>query len=45
MDISHTLVLALTVVGGPLYEITHDAATDLMSRTPYVDAVLPGGAP
>ncbi|WBB70323.1 Na+/H+ antiporter subunit D [Micromonospora sp. WMMD812] len=37
--------LALTVVAGPLFDVTADAATDLRDRTPYLRAVLPGGAP
>ncbi|MET0414802.1 MAG: Na+/H+ antiporter subunit D [Actinoplanes sp.] len=37
--------LTLTVLAGPLFGVTADAATDLLSRTPYVRAVLPGGAP
>ncbi|SIN39037.1 Na+/H+ antiporter subunit D [Micromonospora cremea] len=37
--------LALTVLAGPLFEVTADAAADLRSRTPYVRAVLPVGAP
>ncbi|WP_405434595.1 Na+/H+ antiporter subunit D [Micromonospora sp. NBC_00617] len=37
--------LTLTVLAGPLFDVTADAATDLLSRTPYVRAVLPGGVP
>ncbi|MEV4826063.1 Na+/H+ antiporter subunit D [Micromonospora sp. NPDC049274] len=37
--------LTLTVLAGPLFDVTADAATDLLSRTPYVRAVLPGGTP
>ncbi|MEV4655668.1 Na+/H+ antiporter subunit D [Micromonospora sp. NPDC049301] len=37
--------LALTVLAGPLFDVTADAAADLRSRTPYVRAVLPAGAP
>ncbi|WP_308194978.1 Na+/H+ antiporter subunit D [Micromonospora sp. R77] len=37
------LGVALTVVAGPLFRVTADAATDLRQRTPYVRAVLPGG--
>ncbi|MEU4337451.1 Na+/H+ antiporter subunit D [Micromonospora lupini] len=37
--------LTLTVLAGPLFDVTADAATDLLSRTPYVRAVLPGVAP
>ncbi|GIJ20234.1 Na+/H+ antiporter subunit D [Micromonospora lutea] len=36
--------VGLTVVAGPLFEYTGQAATDLIERTPYVRAVLPGGA-
>ncbi|PZF99439.1 Na+/H+ antiporter subunit D [Micromonospora deserti] len=39
------LGLVLTVVAGPLFEVTADAAADLRQRTPYVRAVLPGGTP
>ena len=39
------LGVALTVLAGPLFQVTADAATDLRLRTPYVRAVLPGGAP
>ncbi len=39
------LGLALTVVAGPLFDLSTDAADDLLRRTPYVDAVFPGGAP
>jgi multicomponent Na+:H+ antiporter subunit D len=37
--------VALTVFGGPLYDISNRAAEDLMQRTPYLDIVFPGGAP
>lgn len=37
--------VALTVVAGPLFQVTAEAATDLLNRTPYIDAVFPGGAP
>lgn len=37
--------MALSVVAGPLYGITDSAAGDMYSRAPYVDAVLPEGAP
>jgi multicomponent Na+:H+ antiporter subunit D len=40
-----TLGLALTLVAGPLFDISTDAADDLLRRTPYVEAVFPGGAP
>ncbi|SCL50961.1 multisubunit sodium/proton antiporter, MrpD subunit [Micromonospora citrea] len=39
------LGLALTVVAGPLFDVTADAAVDLRARTPYIRSVLPGGAP
>ncbi|GGM26516.1 MULTISPECIES: Na+/H+ antiporter subunit D [Micromonospora] len=35
------LGLLLTVVAGPLFDVTADAATDLQDRTPYLRAVLP----
>jgi multicomponent Na+:H+ antiporter subunit D len=37
--------VALTFVAGPLFEITSEAAEDLLTRTPYIEAVFPGGAP
>ncbi|MET8083255.1 Na+/H+ antiporter subunit D [Micromonospora sp. NPDC005197] len=37
--------LTLTVLAGPLFDVTADAATDLLLRTPYVRAVLPGVVP
>ncbi|MBQ1073712.1 Na+/H+ antiporter subunit D [Micromonospora sp. C31] len=39
------LGLALTVVAGPLFDVTARAAVDLHERTPYIRSVLPGGAP
>ncbi|NBE82030.1 Na+/H+ antiporter subunit D [Micromonospora rubida] len=39
------LGLVFTVAAGPLFGVSTDAATDLRARTPYVRAVLPGGAP
>ncbi|MFG1883101.1 Na+/H+ antiporter subunit D [Micromonospora sp. NPDC049102] len=39
------LGVSLTVLAGPLFDVTADAAGDLLSRTPYVRAVLPGGVP
>ncbi|MFG3555571.1 Na+/H+ antiporter subunit D [Micromonospora sp. NPDC047557] len=39
------LGLTLTVLAGPLFDVTADAATDLLLRTPYVRAVLPGVVP
>ncbi|MEV0729084.1 MULTISPECIES: Na+/H+ antiporter subunit D [Polymorphospora] len=35
--------LALTVVAGPLFDVSSDAAEDLRARTPYVEAVFPEG--
>ncbi|MDG4769914.1 Na+/H+ antiporter subunit D [Solwaraspora sp. WMMD792] len=37
------LGLALTVLAGPLFQIGTEAAANLVSRTPYVDAVFPPG--
>lgn len=37
--------VALTVLAGPLFEISTSAAENLLERTPYVRAVFPGGAP
>ncbi|MGN9776714.1 Na+/H+ antiporter subunit D [Micromonospora sp. H33] len=39
------LGLTLTVGAGPLFDVTADAATDLLARTPYVRAVFPAGTP
>ncbi|MDM4723144.1 Na+/H+ antiporter subunit D [Micromonospora sp. WMMA1363] len=39
------LGLTLTVAAGPLFEVTADAATDLLARTPYLRAVFPEGTP
>ncbi|MGW0433227.1 Na+/H+ antiporter subunit D [Micromonospora sp. NPDC003197] len=39
------LGVALTLVAGPLYEVSADAAEHLRERSPYVDAVFPGGTP
>jgi multicomponent Na+:H+ antiporter subunit D len=36
---------ALTLVAGPLYGLTDRAASDLREQIPYIEAVLPGGAP
>jgi multicomponent Na+:H+ antiporter subunit D len=36
---------ALTLLAGPLYDFTDRAAHDLRERTPYIEAVLPGGEP
>lgn len=35
--------VAFTVVAGPLFDISTDAAENLRERTPYIDAVYPGG--
>lgn len=35
----------LTAVAGPLFDISTDAATQLLDRQPYVRAVFPDGAP
>lgn len=35
--------VALSLVAGPLFEVTDRAAVDLISRTPYLDAVHAGG--
>jgi multicomponent Na+:H+ antiporter subunit D len=37
--------VSLTFVAGPLFAITTDAAEDLLTRTPYIEAVFPDGAP
>ncbi len=37
--------VALTFVAGPLFTITTEAAEDLLTRTPYIEAVFPDGAP
>ncbi|GAB2919639.1 Na+/H+ antiporter subunit D [Micromonospora polyrhachis] len=39
------LGVALTLVAGPLYRVSADAAEHLRARSPYVDAVFPGGTP
>lgn len=39
------LGIGLTVVAGPLYQLSGDAAEDLRQRTPYVEAVFPVGQP
>jgi multicomponent Na+:H+ antiporter subunit D len=36
---------ALTLIAGPLYDLTDAAAGDLLARVPYVQAVFPGGVP
>jgi multicomponent Na+:H+ antiporter subunit D len=35
--------LAFTVFAGPMFDYTDRAALDLLERTPYLNAVLPGG--
>ncbi|MDG4829712.1 Na+/H+ antiporter subunit D [Solwaraspora sp. WMMD1047] len=37
--------VGLTLVAGPLYEVSTDAAENLRDRVPYIDAVFPGGTP
>ncbi|QSB07111.1 Na+/H+ antiporter subunit D [Natronoglycomyces albus] len=37
--------LALTIFAGPLFELTTESATDLLERTPYIEAVFPDGVP
>ncbi|HEU0214970.1 MAG TPA: Na+/H+ antiporter subunit D [Jiangellaceae bacterium] len=37
--------VALSVVAGPLFGVADRAAADLLERSPYVESVLPGGAP
>jgi multicomponent Na+:H+ antiporter subunit D len=39
------LGLGLTVGAGPIFGVSAEAAEDLRQRTPYVEAVFPGGAP
>jgi multicomponent Na+:H+ antiporter subunit D len=39
------LGVALSVLAGPLYRVSTDAAADLLVREPYVRAVFPEGAP
>jgi multicomponent Na+:H+ antiporter subunit D len=39
------LGVALSVLAGPLYRVSTDAAADLLDREPYVRAVFPEGAP
>ncbi|WP_269939665.1 Na+/H+ antiporter subunit D [Arthrobacter sp. HY1533] len=38
------LGLAMTVFAGPLFELSQDAATGMLERTPYIEAVLGSGA-
>jgi multicomponent Na+:H+ antiporter subunit D len=37
--------VALTLVAGPLYDFSYAAATELIARAPYVQAVFSAGAP
>jgi multicomponent Na+:H+ antiporter subunit D len=37
--------VGLTAVAGPLFDISADAAGQLLERQPYVRAVFPDGAP
>lgn len=37
--------LTLMVLAGPLFDISTEAATNLLNRTPYIEAVFPQGAP
>lgn len=37
--------VALSVLAGPVFDVSSDAAIDLIERTPYVEAVFPGGVP
>jgi len=39
------LGVGLTVVAGPLFDVSADSATQLLERQPYVRAVFPDGAP
>ena len=39
------LGVGLTLVAGPLFEVSSQAAADLLLRTPYIEAVFPQGAP
>jgi multicomponent Na+:H+ antiporter subunit D len=38
------VTVSLTVLAGPLYNVTDRASGDLLDRTPYIDAVLGGEA-
>ena len=38
------LGIAMTVFAGPLFELSQDAAISMLSRTPYIEAVLGVGA-
>ncbi len=37
--------VGISVIAGPLFAVTDRAAQDMLSRTPYIDAVLPGDLP
>jgi multicomponent Na+:H+ antiporter subunit D len=37
--------MAITVAAGPLFGVTDRAASDLLARSPYVEAVFPDGVP
>jgi multicomponent Na+:H+ antiporter subunit D len=39
------LGIGLTFAAGPLFDVTGQAASDLLQRRPYIDAVFPGGVP
>lgn len=39
------LGVALTILAGPLFDVSSAAAAELLQRVPYVEAVYPGGAP
>ena len=39
------LGVALTVVAGPLFEVSTESAADLLGRTAYLEAVFPEGVP
>ena len=38
------LGLAMSIFAGPLFELSQDAATSMLARTPYIEAVLGEGA-
>ena len=37
--------VGISVVAGPLFGVTERAAEDMLTRTPYIEAVLPGEVP
>jgi multicomponent Na+:H+ antiporter subunit D len=37
--------IALSLVAGPLFGVADRAAADMLERSPYVESVLPSGAP